>query len=166
MGGVDKHDQMLTYYSLSRKAVKWYKKYFFHLFDICIFNACCLYRREEANKSVSHLKFRERLAEEILEITGPHPAARLHRQPPVRRSEGPRPERLTERHFPSLIPLTDAAKERGDRKKHHKNCVLCPKPLYADKPFSRSRTEFECKKCNVALCAAPCFQKYHTISQL
>ena len=89
-----------------------------------------------------------------------------HCQPPVRRSEGPRPERLTERHFPSLIPLTDAAKERGDRKNHHKNCALCPKPLYADKPFSRSRTEFECKKCNVALCAAPCFQKYHTILQL
>ena len=34
MGGVDKHDQMLTYYSLSRKAVKWNNKYFFHLFDI------------------------------------------------------------------------------------------------------------------------------------
>lgn len=36
MGGVDMCDQKLTYYHIDRKAMKWYKKYFFHLLDVSI----------------------------------------------------------------------------------------------------------------------------------
>lgn len=34
MGGVDKSDQILHYYNAERKAMKWYKKFFFHLVDV------------------------------------------------------------------------------------------------------------------------------------
>ena len=40
MGGVDRADQMLTFYSTERKHVKkWYKKYFHHLFNQSVLNA-------------------------------------------------------------------------------------------------------------------------------
>ena len=116
MGGVDKHDQILTYYNLARKAMKWYKKYFFHLFDICVFNAACLYTKDPVNKSVTNLKYREILIEEVLDLVGPHPATFIYRQPPVRISHGETSSRLTERHFPSFIPLSEHAKQKGDRK--------------------------------------------------
>ena len=32
--GVDRSDQMLSYYSFERKTIKWWKKLFFHLFDL------------------------------------------------------------------------------------------------------------------------------------
>ena len=39
MGGVDRADQMLTFYSTERKHVKkWYKKYFHHLFSQSVLN--------------------------------------------------------------------------------------------------------------------------------
>ena len=169
MGGVDKHDLFLTYYNLAGKAMKWYKKYmyFFDLFDICVFNAACLYTKDPVNKSVTNLKYREILIEEILDLVGPHPATFTYRQPPVRISLGETSSRLTERHFPSFMPLTEHAKQKGDREKYFKDCVLCPRPLYADKQHSHSCTEYECTKCgNVPLCPAPCFKKYHTVSKL
>jgi hypothetical protein len=38
--GVDRSDQMLSYYSFSRKTIKWWKKLFFHLFDLAMVNSC------------------------------------------------------------------------------------------------------------------------------
>ena len=34
VGGVDKCDQYLSYYSLGRKTIKWWKKIFFRIFEI------------------------------------------------------------------------------------------------------------------------------------
>ena len=43
MGGVDKSDQMLGYYSFTRKAVKWWKKVYFHLLSLALVNAHKIY---------------------------------------------------------------------------------------------------------------------------
>ena len=43
MSGVDKSDQLLQYYSMNRKTVKWWKKLFFHLVELCLINAQKLY---------------------------------------------------------------------------------------------------------------------------
>ena len=37
--GVDRSDQMLSYYSFERKTIKWWEKLFFHLFDLVVVNA-------------------------------------------------------------------------------------------------------------------------------
>jgi hypothetical protein len=37
--GMDKSDQMLSYYFFQRKSVKWWKKLFFHIFDLALVNA-------------------------------------------------------------------------------------------------------------------------------
>ena len=104
MGGVDLHDQILTYYSLSIKAMKWYKKFSFHMFDICVFNTSCLYHKQDANQSTIDLAFREKLVIEILSSTVSHPAFRLRKQAPVQRLEGENPPRLTERYFQNGFP--------------------------------------------------------------
>ncbi|XP_048753372.2 piggyBac transposable element-derived protein 4-like [Ostrea edulis] len=45
MGGVDLSDQMGQYNTCLRKTTKWYKKLFFHLFNLCVVNAYLLYTK-------------------------------------------------------------------------------------------------------------------------
>jgi hypothetical protein len=53
--GVDRLDQMLLYYSFERKTIKWWKKLFFHLFDLAIVNAHILHTK--TNKKNFRWKF-------------------------------------------------------------------------------------------------------------
>ena len=39
IGGVDKSDQLLSYYGFSHRTVKWWRRAFFHLVDNVIVNA-------------------------------------------------------------------------------------------------------------------------------
>ena len=45
MSGIDLSDQMLSYYSTPRKTIRWYRKIFFRLIDICIWNSCYMYNK-------------------------------------------------------------------------------------------------------------------------
>jgi hypothetical protein len=60
--GVDKSDQMLSYYSFQRKSVKWWKKLFFHLFDLALVNAHILLW-EKCTKKFRLQKLTEKVAE-------------------------------------------------------------------------------------------------------
>ena len=72
--------------------------------------------------------------------------------------------RLKARHFPSYIPPT----EKKD--KPTRTCVVCSaKEKYLRKTNQQQKTDrkrketsFECRKCGVPLCVAPCFEAYHT----
>lgn len=44
MGGVDRCDQLLSFYRLKTKAKKWYKRVLFHFLDLSLVNAYILYR--------------------------------------------------------------------------------------------------------------------------
>ena len=46
MGVVDKCDQYLSYYTVSRRSMKWWKKVFFRLLELCIINSVCIYSRK------------------------------------------------------------------------------------------------------------------------
>lgn len=64
MSGIDRYDQLVSYYSTPRKYVRLYLKIFFHLFDVSIWNACWLYNKgHEMNKT--YLQFREDIAMEF-----------------------------------------------------------------------------------------------------
>jgi hypothetical protein len=66
MGGVDLLDQKMQDYPVTKKrGKKYYKKVFFHLFDICIWNAFVLYKKNGGQKS--NLEFRKTLMEEIIQ---------------------------------------------------------------------------------------------------
>lgn len=127
-------------------------------FQISVYNSSCLYRKEESNKKVTDLAFREALVNEILNFTGPHKGTLTQRLVPSTQL-GERPPRLVQRHFLSTIPPTANAAAKG--KKHGvRVCHLCPKAT--DGSRKRSETSYWCVDCNVALCVDPCFKIYHT----
>jgi len=46
MSGIDRCDQMLSYYSSPRKTIKWYKKVMFHLLDMALWNSFYIYKKK------------------------------------------------------------------------------------------------------------------------
>lgn len=103
MGGVDKLDQMIEPYISTRKSLKWYKKFFQHLLDVTVYNAFVLYKMKNPSTKLSLLEFRKDLIDNI--ITRHHVG--YHQSAGGRPSgSGDAPTRLTDRHFPSIIPPT------------------------------------------------------------
>jgi hypothetical protein len=49
---VDKSDMQISFSESLRKSLKWYKKLFFHLLDISLYNACVLYKLQTGRKSL------------------------------------------------------------------------------------------------------------------
>ena len=46
IGAIDKADMVISTVNSTRKTLKWYRKFFFHLLDICVWNAYCLYKHK------------------------------------------------------------------------------------------------------------------------
>ncbi|GFT18823.1 piggyBac transposable element-derived protein 4 [Trichonephila clavipes] len=68
-GGVDRLDQHLTNYPLIKKrGKKYYKKIFFHLLDICLWNSFVLYKKNSGKDS--HLQFRMDIVDCLIERYG------------------------------------------------------------------------------------------------
>lgn len=150
MGGVDKLDQHLHDYPVTRKrGKKYYKKIFFHLLDICVWNSFILYQKNGGMKS--HLDFRQKLVEEIL---NEYPVANRRKSGRPRLQPGP--SRLTERHFPEFIPPSEK------KSAPTRCCAVCCKKKKDSGKKIRKETRYFCRDCNVALCAVPCFLIYHT----
>ncbi|KAG5870479.1 hypothetical protein JTB14_006399 [Gonioctena quinquepunctata] len=50
MSGIDRQDQMLSYYSAGRKTIRWPKKLFMHLIEIMLLNAHHLFNEYSGSK--------------------------------------------------------------------------------------------------------------------
>lgn len=151
MGGVDRQDSYLSSFSLMRKYIKSYKKIFFYLMDIALFNAYVLFSKTSnisKTKKYTFSKFRLDVAQQILEsVCVPEYTKR------GRLSVGDTPLRLQAKqwgHFPRKIPATEA-KQNPQRR-----CKVCTKRK------KRCETTWECKECLVALHIPECFEIYHT----
>jgi len=60
MGGVDKSDQLLSYYTSPRKTMRWQLKVFLHFVDLCLWNATFLYNYDySADEKITYLDFRD-----------------------------------------------------------------------------------------------------------
>lgn len=149
MGGVDRLDQHLTNYPIIKKrGEKYYKKIFFHLFDISPWNAFVLYQKHGGK--YSHLNFRLDLIDRLIERHG------IVNERIGRPEILPNPLRLTERHFLEVIPATEK-KLRPTRQ-----CfVCCSKRNESGKRIRREKGYF-CPDCDVGLCLSPCFKIYQT----
>lgn len=152
MGGVDKSDQLMSYYPSTRKRQKvYYKKIFRHLLDQAALNAYIVYRK--LGGIMDHIEYRLSLIEAL--FTKYHDAGHAPRRgrPSTRDMI-----RLTARHFVSFLPPTEH-KQCPTRR-----CVLCCKSdPRGDTPKKvRKETRYWCKDCGVALCVIPCFEVYHT----
>lgn len=144
MGGVDRSDQRASTYRSVRKSVKWYKKLFFYIMDMCVVNSY-LVHNEVGGPKCSLLEFRMKLVSNLIE-SATLPTYRKRGRPQSLDS----PARLLGKHFPVYIPSTDK-KEKPQRR-----CVVCSaKGLRKD-------TRYQCDVCELSLCVVPCFRDYHT----
>lgn len=154
MGGVDVADQMLVAYPAERKRHKvWYKKQFRHLLNQTVLNSYILFKKDNAGVVMSHLQFRVKLIERLLERY--HQAFQVPRRGRPSKDES-NPLRLTARHFPQLIPAN------GGKECPTRRCKVCCSKTGPDGKKARKETRYYCEDCGVALCAAPCFGIYHT----
>ena len=134
----------LSFTETARKSLKWYKKLFFHLLDVTIYNCYVLYKLTK-KESLQFSNFCLVLVKDLCARYGEatkssgRPGANHH-------------DRLTERHFPSLIP---ESKQR--------QCYVCNNTNMKPRQKTK-RTRYECRFCNKGLCIAPCFEEYHTLS--
>ena len=131
-----------------RKTLKWYKKLFFHMVDLSLYNTFILYKIT-SKKNVTFVKCHLRLIWEILlkysnknicnNKSGGQTASKDNLL------------RLISTHFPSKYINPTGKRQNGRRK-----CVVCRKHK------KQTKTQFECKDCKVGLCIEPCFKLYHT----
>ena len=66
MGAVNKIDMILSSLQCVRKSTKWYKKYFFHLLDLAIYNGYILYKSTN-NKTGTFVNFHSLFIKHILQ---------------------------------------------------------------------------------------------------
>lgn len=149
MFGVDLSDQKAFYYSPLRRSYKWWRKLFFHLFNICVLNAHVLHSRY-AKVKLNLYEFRRELA--LALIHRGQATARLPRASGALPSES----RLADRHFPAYNEFSAAQKARlhlnKKRKKHPPRlCIVC-----------KHESVYRCPDCDVCLCPVDCFKSYHT----
>ena len=57
MGGVDHMDQMITYYSVGRKTIKWYRRIFLRILDMALVNSYILYNLCHREKPLTQKQF-------------------------------------------------------------------------------------------------------------
>ena len=149
MNGCDRVDQSVAYYGqFTRKTIKWWKRIFFWLLEICQVNSYilyCLTRTDPADK-ISLKRYKQMLltalAEKAATLVPEDEEARVVGRPRA----GPDIERLhRKRHLVGHV-----AQDR--------NCVVCST---SDK---RRRTNFICTGCSAKPHLHPndCFVKYHS----
>ena len=56
MSGIDRSDQMLSYHSVLRKTIRWYKKVGVHIFEIYMANSFYLYVKNTTRPRFSGMK--------------------------------------------------------------------------------------------------------------
>lgn len=143
MSGVDRKDQMLSYYPCERKTVRWYKKLFFHFLQIILLNSYLLYSKYSTATKMSFLDFRFSIIKHLLKSTQQPRKTQL-----VKPTMSPTGNTI---HLPTKC-------EKGARGKIlRKKCRLC---ITRGK---RTDTSYICTACPglPALCLNHCFEAYH-----
>ena len=158
---VDKSDMQIGEIECVRKTVKWYKKVFLHLLDICMLNAYNIYRvhrKNDSTRATSLREFSHRVIAQILAIYGsPKDKSFLSRTPtptPLQVPDSPvggEPIRLSNADGFELHKM----EENPGRKR--RRCVVC---TVLQK--GQVRSMYQCRRCKVTLCSYSCFYIYHT----
>ena len=148
MIGVDKLDQLMSYYSFLHKSIKWWRKVFFWVLEVAVINAYIInkvWAMRRGQKPMSHRAFCRRLIESLAEPirssviprarSGPNMAQNIERLHPVR-------------HFLQM-------------EEKRRDCVVCSNRQQGG---TRHLTQYVCGTCpeKPSLCPAGCFEAYHT----
>lgn len=131
MGAVDQGDMQLSSLRTGRKSLKWYKKLFQHILDLTVRNAMILHQIQTGNK-LSLEVFRLAV---IRQLIGKFHVAKT-KPKGGRPSSEEMPLRLSERHFPTIVPPTEKKKnaarvcrvcsnKKQGPKKRKESCYMC-----------------------------------------
>lgn len=78
MSEIDRVNQMISYYPIPRKSMRWYVKVLSHVMDICLWNGNHLFNINV--KNMPHLEFRRKVASQSVGHTTtltPSPSTRI-----------------------------------------------------------------------------------------
>ena len=147
MHGVDMHDQKLASFTIMRRHLKWYRKLFLYLLDMCILNASIIFHEYVQGKASKFkprqlTQFRFDLVEQILSSV-----KLVDYQKPVFKKN---PLRFNNNRC-YLVKLEPTERKKNPTRK----CVYCTSKK------RRSETVYKCEYCGVAL-HKQCFPLYHT----
>ena len=162
MNGVDRMDQMISYYPFMRRTLKWPVKFIFYMLQMTLHNAFILHQ-SQGGKTRTLREFHldvidrwTRLREEDDDDPEEEyvPAGKTKAPNMPRDWDAEEPTRLDVRfHGHTLVPI------------QAKNCwyhrLLNPEKGGDRKDRKRKSTQWMCQKCNVALCVE-CFFIWHT----
>jgi len=109
MGGVDRSDQLMSYYPCERKTLRWYAKVAFHMFHVIMNNAYILYKQQPGKGNVRLIDFRDSVINKLIHNHRPKIVTPTHKS----NKQG--------LHVIYSVPRN--IKNRPIRKK----CVLCTK---------------------------------------
>lgn len=169
MSGIDRADQMISYYSCPRKTIRWYKKVFFHFLDIAVWNAYFLFKKYKKNNASTYhyINYREELIKMMIGINDRNIKAtdmvnqgsiydnRRFRSSNSSASQSVKSsatENIMTGHWPEqILSRPGTAKKFAFLK-----CKVCTKKNI------RKETSYRCKGCpdKPPLCPS-CFEEYH-----
>lgn len=140
MGGVDLADQMTSLYDINRKSQKWWRKVYYKLLMMAVYNSYIVFK-EATGKKITFIQYLVPLAESLIE-EGRKGVPRKRTRKVGRHSKSSRGTSNVGDHLPEEV-----AKRR--------RCFNCSKQK------REKRTKIMCRMCNVPLCM-DCFTPYHT----
>uniref|UniRef100_A0A1B6HI21 Uncharacterized protein n=2 Tax=Cicadellinae TaxID=33370 RepID=A0A1B6HI21_9HEMI len=141
MKGVDRSDQMMSYYPCERKTLRWYKKIFVHVIQMMLVNAHYLYNEVRTSSGENKMPLYDFRLEVIDKLLPDVP-------------EPPRPlKRRRVPHVPSRITEKVACGKRSKQKR----CRVC----YAN--GRKKYVMWQCLECDgqPGLCVPHCFDQFH-----
>lgn len=155
MSGVDRADQMISYYSCPRKTIRWPKKVVFHLLDISMWNAYYLFKINHTE--INLLTFRQFIIRSLLGLSATDVLDGrdfVTSTPSRKRKRTPSSTKNNNSHFIEEIPIPEAFKKKG---KYYLRCRNCTRNKI------RKETCWRCKTCaeKTPLCPGTCFEVWH-----
>ncbi|KAF0694469.1 piggyBac transposable element-derived protein 4-like, partial [Aphis craccivora] len=139
MSGIDRQDQMMSYYPCERKTLRWYKKIAIHFLQIALLNSFLLYCKNV--KKISYYDFRISVINSLISSNKDTISDTIRLPCSL----------LPQRHLP--IKVDKNRKNRYIRKR----CRICVTK------GKRTETIYYCNKCEdqPGLCLELCFEEYH-----
>uniref|UniRef100_UPI0037E78EB8 piggyBac transposable element-derived protein 4 n=1 Tax=Semicossyphus pulcher TaxID=241346 RepID=UPI0037E78EB8 len=143
-GGADLSDQLIQYYSMHQKSMRWYHTLFFHFLDIAATNSFLLHKelcREKQEGPMTHRAFLEELTAQLCGVTIAVPTAEAQCG-----------------HMPVAISNQPEASKKASYGR--KTCIHCRQTRKVN-----LSTPWKCKQCDVALCLIAdrnCFEAWHS----
>ena len=134
--GVDRSDQMLSYYSFERKIIKCWKKVFFHPFDLVMVNAHILHNKTSKKNTLLEI-FYEGVVKGLLANAGIEIQMQGQTSSPAGRLVG-------RDHFLYRFPATHAKLEG----KSQCSCRVCVQREASARPGKLRRNALECTAVN------------------